>query len=169
VAIVTGAGQGLGRSHALLLAAQGASVVVNDLGTGVHGGRLAQSPAQQLVDEIIAQGGRAVASTHDVSNWDDAGKMIQVALHAFGDLHVLVNNAGIIRDRTLANMTESEWDDVIRVHLKAMPAPLITQWHIGAAVLNQERRLALQLYTRPRQPGWQATSARQTIPLQNWR
>lgn len=123
VAIVTGAGQGLGRSHALLLAAQGASVVVNDLGTGVHGGRLAQSPAQQLVDEIIAQGGRAVASTHDVSNWDDAGKMIQVALHAFGDLHVLVNNAGIIRDRTLANMTESEWDDVIRVHLKGHAGP----------------------------------------------
>ena len=71
VAIVTGAGQGLGRSHALLLAAQGASVVVNDLGAGVHGGTLAQSPARQLVDEIIAQGGRAVASTHDVSNWDD--------------------------------------------------------------------------------------------------
>jgi NAD(P)-dependent dehydrogenase (short-subunit alcohol dehydrogenase family) len=123
IAIVTGAGQGLGRSHALHLAAQGASVVVNDLGAAVHGGSLGHSPAQQVVDEITRQGGRAVASAHDVADWKQAGELVDVALRTFGDLHVLVNNAGIIRDRTLANMTETEWDDVIRVHLKGHAAP----------------------------------------------
>jgi len=123
IAIITGAGQGLGRSHALLLAEQGAKVVVNDLGTGVHGEALAHSPAQNVVDEIVSKGGHAVASTHDVSSWDEAGELIDLALREFGDLHVLVNNAGIIRDRTLANMSESEWDDVIRVHLKGHAAP----------------------------------------------
>jgi NAD(P)-dependent dehydrogenase (short-subunit alcohol dehydrogenase family) len=123
VAIVTGAGRGLGRAHALFLAAQGASVVVNDLGGHVHGGGSDATAAERVVEEIRAAGGRAVADGHDVSSWDGAGAMVQQALDAFGDLHVLVNNAGIVRDRTLVNMLESEWDDVIRVHLKGHAAP----------------------------------------------
>ena len=131
VAIVTGAGRGLGRAHALLLAAEGASVVVNDLGGDVHGEGTDPTPAQQVVAEIQAAGGRAVVSGHDVSDWDQAAAMVNLAVESFGDLHVLVNNAGILRDRTLANMTESEWDAVIRVHLKGHAAPTrhaVTHW-----------------------------------------
>jgi NAD(P)-dependent dehydrogenase (short-subunit alcohol dehydrogenase family) len=131
VAIVTGAGRGLGRAHALYLASQGANVVVNDLGGGVHGGGADRTPAQQVVDEIRAGGGHAEASGHDVASWSGAGEMVRTAVDAFGDLHVLVNNAGIVRDRTLTNMTEAEWDDVIRVHLKGHAAPThhaMTYW-----------------------------------------
>ncbi|MHB8509222.1 MAG: SDR family NAD(P)-dependent oxidoreductase [Candidatus Dormibacteria bacterium] len=123
VAIVTGAGRGLGREHALFLAREGAAVVVNDLGGSVHGDGADGSPAQQVVAEIEAAGGRAVASGHDVSNWDGAGEMIQQAVDTFGELHVLVNNAGILRDRTIANMSEAEWDAVIKVHVKGHAGP----------------------------------------------
>ena len=123
VAIVTGAGRGLGRSHALALASQGAAVVVNDLGGDVHGLGADASPAEEVVNEIRSSGGRAVATNHNVADWDQAGQMVSLAVETFGDLHVLVNNAGILRDRTLANMTEAEWDAVISVHLKGHAAP----------------------------------------------
>jgi NAD(P)-dependent dehydrogenase (short-subunit alcohol dehydrogenase family) len=122
VAIVTGAGRGLGRAYALYLAAQGASVVVNDRGGAVDGQGTDPSTAAGVVAEIEAAGGQAVASSHDVSDWGQAEALVALAVEAFGDLHVLVNNAGIVRDRTLANMTEDEWDDVIRVHLKGHAA-----------------------------------------------
>jgi NAD(P)-dependent dehydrogenase (short-subunit alcohol dehydrogenase family) len=124
VAIVTGAGRGIGREHALLLAAQGASVVVNDLGgsrDGVGGGDA--GPAQQVVDEITAAGGQAVANTDDISDFAGAEKLIGTAVEAFGKVDVLINNAGILRDRMLVNMTEAEWDAVIKVHLKGTFAP----------------------------------------------
>ena len=124
VAVVTGAGRGLGREHALFLASHGARVVVNDLGGAVDGGGGAdRAPGQLVVEEIRAAGGQAVFSGHDVSSWEEAGEMIRLAIESFGDLHVLVNNAGILRDRTLANMTEAEWDAVVRVHLKGHAAP----------------------------------------------
>jgi NAD(P)-dependent dehydrogenase (short-subunit alcohol dehydrogenase family) len=123
VVIVTGAGRGLGRAHALFLAAEGAKIVVNDLGATVHGEGADVSPAVEVAEDIRAMGGAAIASGHDVANWEDAGAMIQLAVETFGDLHGLVNNAGIVRDRTLANMSEREWDDVIRVHLKGHAAP----------------------------------------------
>lgn len=123
VAIVTGAGRGLGRAHALYLAEHGAAVVVNDLGGDIHGNGVDPSPAQRVVEEINRQGGRAVVSGHDVSDWEQACELIELAVRAFGQLDVLVNNAGILRDRTLANMAEDEWDAVIRVHLKGHAAP----------------------------------------------
>ncbi|MGB7051600.1 MAG: SDR family oxidoreductase [Acidimicrobiales bacterium] len=118
VVIVTGAGRGIGRAHALLFAACGASVVVNDLGGSVDGAPGDASTAQQVVDEIAASGGRAVASTDDVADWDGAYALVEVAREAFGDVHALVNNAGILRDRMLFNMSEEEWDTVVNVHLK---------------------------------------------------
>lgn len=123
VAIVTGAGRGLGRSHALALAAEGARIVVNDLGGDLHGYGADPTPAQEVAQEIVAGGGEAIVSGHDVSDWQQAEQLIQLAVGRFGDLHVLVNNAGILRDRTLANMSEEEWDAVIRVHLKGHAAP----------------------------------------------
>jgi len=123
IAIVTGAGRGLGRAHALALAREGAAVVVNDRGGAIDGTGASEAPAAEVSEEITAAGGRAVASFHDVANWDQAGEMVELALETFGDLHVLVNNAGILRDRTLSNMTEEEWDAVIRVHLKGHAAP----------------------------------------------
>jgi NAD(P)-dependent dehydrogenase (short-subunit alcohol dehydrogenase family) len=122
VAIVTGAGRGLGRAHALALAAEGASVVVNDLGGDVAGRGTDLTPAQQVVAEIEAAGGRAAVSGHDVADWGQAKALIELAVARFGDLHILVNNAGILRDRTLANMAEDEWDAVLRVHLKGHAA-----------------------------------------------
>jgi NAD(P)-dependent dehydrogenase (short-subunit alcohol dehydrogenase family) len=122
VAIVTGAGRGLGRAHALALAAEGASVVVNDLGGDLQGRGTDLTPAQEVVREIAAAGGKAVVSGHDVGDWQAAAAMIGLAVKTFGDLHVLVNNAGILRDRTLANMGEDEWDAVLRVHLKGHAA-----------------------------------------------
>jgi NAD(P)-dependent dehydrogenase (short-subunit alcohol dehydrogenase family) len=123
VAIVTGAGRGVGREHALLLAKEGAMVVVNDLGGAPNGEGADLTPAQQVVAEIEAAGGAAVANGDDVSSWTGAEAMVRQAIETFGDLHVLVNNAGILRDRMLVNMTESEWDAVIQVHLKGTFAP----------------------------------------------
>jgi NAD(P)-dependent dehydrogenase (short-subunit alcohol dehydrogenase family) len=123
VVIVTGAGRGLGRAHALLLGSLGVAVVVNDLGSDVHGEGADTSPAADVVREIEERGGRAVVSGHDVADWAQAAELIRLAVDTFGDLHGLVNNAGILRDRTLANLTEAEWDGVIRVHLKGHAAP----------------------------------------------
>ena len=123
VAIVTGAGRGLGREHALLLAAHGARVVVNDVGANADGSGRDGSPAAQTVGDIRRAGGEAVANGDDVSNWDGARNLIDQAINAYGRLDVLVNNAGILRDRMLVNMSEQEWDDVIRVHLKGTFAP----------------------------------------------
>src|SRR5262245_32864074 len=122
VAIITGAGRGLGRAHALFLAAEGAGVVVNDLGGQGGGGGRDFRPAEQVVEEIRAAGGTAVASGHDVTDWDAARELVRMAVDSFGDLHVLVNNAGIVRDRTLANMSEQEWDAVVAVHLRGHAA-----------------------------------------------
>ena len=118
IAIITGAGRGIGREHALLFASEGAKVVVNDLGGAVDGSGDDRSAAQQVADEIVAAGGKAVANADDVTDWDGGKRLVATAIEAFGDLHVLVNNAGILRDRVLVNMTEEDWDSVIRVHLK---------------------------------------------------
>jgi len=123
VAIVTGAGRGIGREHALALAQAGAQVVVNDLGGSLAGEGTDATPAQSVVNEIVAGGGEAVASYDDVSDFAAAEHMIQRAVDRYGRLDILVNNAGILRDRMLVNMTEDEWDAVIAVHLKGHFAP----------------------------------------------
>lgn len=119
VVIVTGAGGGIGRAHALACAAEGARVVVNDIGVGLDGSPAGGgSAAQGVVDEVAAAGGEAVANGSDVADWDQAAALIQTALDSFGGLDVLVNNAGIVRDRMFANTSEEEFDAVIAVHLK---------------------------------------------------
>jgi NAD(P)-dependent dehydrogenase (short-subunit alcohol dehydrogenase family) len=123
VAIVTGAARGIGREYALQLAAHGAKVVINDLGTGRDGRGADSSTAQAVVAEIEAAGGVAVADGEDISDWQGARRLIEHAVSAFGRLDVLVNNAGILRDRMLVNMEESDWDAVIKVHLKGTFAP----------------------------------------------
>jgi NAD(P)-dependent dehydrogenase (short-subunit alcohol dehydrogenase family) len=123
VAIVTGAGRGIGREHALSLAYHGAKVVVNDLGGNMDGSGGDLSPAQQVVEEIKAMGGEAIVNGDNVASWEGAQRLVNSAIETFGDLHVLVNNAGILRDRVLVNMTEEEWDAVINVHLKGTFAP----------------------------------------------
>ncbi|MFI4973934.1 MAG: SDR family oxidoreductase [Caulobacterales bacterium] len=123
VAIVTGGGRGIGREYCLMLAQEGAKVVVNDLGAQPDGTGADTSPAHQVVAEIKAMGGEAVANGADVSDWDQAKGMIDQAVQTFGKLDVLINNAGILRDRMLVNMTEAEWDAVIKVHLKGTFAP----------------------------------------------
>ncbi len=123
VVIVTGAGRGIGREHALMLAEHGAKVIVNDLGGARDGVGSDASPAQQVVDEIRAAGGQAVVNVDDVSDFKAAKNMIDQAISEFGRLDVLVNNAGILRDRMLVNMEEAEWDAVIQVHLKGTFAP----------------------------------------------
>jgi NAD(P)-dependent dehydrogenase (short-subunit alcohol dehydrogenase family) len=123
VAIVTGAGRGIGREHALALARAGAKVVVNDLGVSLSGEDAGESPGRQVVDEIAALGGEAVVNGDDVSDYAGAGRLVQQAVDSFGKLDILVNNAGITRDRMLTNMSEQEWDAVIAVHLKGHFAP----------------------------------------------
>ena len=139
IAVVTGAGRGIGREHALSLAAHGAMVVVNDVGAAVDGSGGDLSPAEQVVQEIKGMGGEAVANGDSVSSWEGAQRLINTAIETFGDLHVVVNNAGILRDRVLANMTEEEWDAVINVHLKGTFAP--SRW---AAAYWRERAKAGQ-------------------------
>jgi NAD(P)-dependent dehydrogenase (short-subunit alcohol dehydrogenase family) len=126
VAIITGAGRGIGREHALLFASEGAKVVVNDLGGAIDGSGDDRTPAQQVVDEIAAMGGEAIANADNVADWAGGQRLVNSAVERFGDLHVLVNNAGILRDRVLVNMTEEEWDTVIQVHLKGHFVP--TRW-----------------------------------------
>jgi NAD(P)-dependent dehydrogenase (short-subunit alcohol dehydrogenase family) len=124
IVVVTGSGRGIGRGHALEFARQGAKVVVNDLGAEVDGTGSSDGPAGEVVELIRAAGGEAVANGDDVSDWDGAGRLIKTAIDAFGGLDVLVNNAGFLRDRMLVNMTESDWDDVMRVHLKGHFCPM---------------------------------------------
>jgi NAD(P)-dependent dehydrogenase (short-subunit alcohol dehydrogenase family) len=123
VAIVTGAGRGIGRSHALLLASEGAAVVVNDLGGSTGGEGSDATPAEQVVAEITAQGGRAIVNSDSVSSWKGAEALVQQAVDTFGGLDVLINNAGILRDKMSFNMDEAEWDSVVDVHLKGHFAP----------------------------------------------
>ena len=134
VAIVTGAGGGLGRAHALLLAQEGASVVVNDLGGSRDGTGSGQSMADTVVEEIIAAGGKAVSNYGSVTDDDAAQSMVKTALDTYGRIDILVNNAGILRDRSFKNMTDAEWDAVIDVHLRG--AYLATK-HVWAALLEQ--------------------------------
>ena len=126
VAIITGAGRGIGREHALLFAAEGAKIVVNDLGGANDGTGTDATPAEEVAAEIRAMGGAAIVNGDNVASWEGAQRMINSAVEAFGDLDILVNNAGILRDRVLVNMTEEEWDAVITVHLKGHFAP--TRW-----------------------------------------
>ena len=126
VCIVTGAGRGIGREHALMLASEGAKVVVNDLGGNVDGTGGDLSPAEQVVAEIRDLGGEAIANGDNVADWEGAQRLVNSAIEHFGTLDVVVNNAGILRDRMLTNMTEAEWDAVITVHLKGTFAP--TRW-----------------------------------------
>ena len=137
IVIVTGAGRGIGRSHALEFARQGAKVVVNDLGVNVDGSGLSSGPADEVVQEIKDMGGEAVANADNVADWEGAQRLINTAVETFGGLDVLVNNAGILRDRMLVNMTEEEWDAVIHVHLKGTFAP--ARW---AAAYWRERTKA---------------------------
>src|SRR3954451_4832430 len=124
VAIITGAGRGIGREHALLFAQEGAKVVVNDLGGAADGSGSDATPAEQVVEEITAAGGEAVANGDDVTDSAGADNLVKTALDAFGELHVLVKNTGILRDRMLGNMTDKEWDAVIKVHLRGHFMPL---------------------------------------------
>ncbi len=123
VAVVTGAGRGIGREHALMLASHGAKVVVNDLGGATDGTGTDQSPAEDVVEEIKGMGGEAVVNGSNVADFDEAKAMIQQAVETFGGLDILINNAGILRDRMVFSMSESDWDGVINVHLKGTFAP----------------------------------------------
>jgi NAD(P)-dependent dehydrogenase (short-subunit alcohol dehydrogenase family) len=148
VAIVTGAGRGIGREEAMLLASEGAAVVVNDLGGARTGEGTDATPAQQVVDEIVDAGGKAVANYSDISSWEGGQAVVQQAIDELGGLDVLINNAGILRDKMSFNMTEEEWDAVIQVHLKGHFVPsraAATYWRtksketgqpVGAAIVN---------------------------------
>ena len=136
VVVITGAGNGIGRAHALAFAAQGAKVVVNDLGGSRDGTGSSAGPAQTVADEITAAGGEAVANTDDISSWAGAERLIGQAVDTFGGLDVVVNNAGILRDRMIVTMTEQDWDAVIAVHLKGTFAVL----HHAAAYWRQRSK-----------------------------
>ena len=136
VAIVTGGGRGLGREYALMLAEQGAKVVVNDLGSTAAGEGTDLSPAQQVVEEIKRGGGEAIVNGNDVSDWAGAKALIDDAINTFGRLDALINNAGILRDRMMVNMTEAEWDAVIKGLLKGSFAPS----HHAAQYWRQETK-----------------------------
>jgi NAD(P)-dependent dehydrogenase (short-subunit alcohol dehydrogenase family) len=118
VAVITGAGRGLGREYALALAREGARIVINDLGGSSDGSGASTGPAQEVVDELLALGAKAVANTDDVTDWDGAGRIVQTAIDEFGRLDVVINNAGILRDRMFVNTSPEEWDLVVRVHLR---------------------------------------------------
>ncbi len=145
VAVVTGAGRGIGREEALLLAAQGARVVVNDLGTDWTGEGSSSEPAEEVVKEILARGGEAVSNGADVSDWEGAKALIDQAVSEFGGLDILICNAGILRNRMLMRMSEAEWDDVIRVNLKGHFCP--TRW---AASYWRDNPLGERMHTSPR-------------------
>ena len=164
VAIVTGAGHGIGRAHALELAKHGASVVVNDLGTSVTGDGADQKAADLTVDLINERGGAAVASYDDVSDYEGAGRMVQQAVDTYGHLDILVNNAGIVRDGAIWNMSEADFDAVIKVHVKGTWAP---SHH--AARHWRERAKSGEVFTgrvinTTSGAGLVATSARRTTP-----
>ena len=144
VAIVTGAGRGIGRGHALLLARQGAQVVVNDLGSAVDGTGAERGPAHAVVEEINAAGGDAIANARRRLDWAGAEALVQRAIETFGRLDVLVNNAGILRDRMLVNMTEEDWDAVIRVHLKGTFGPT----HFAAAYWRERAKAGRRVDAR---------------------
>jgi NAD(P)-dependent dehydrogenase (short-subunit alcohol dehydrogenase family) len=154
VVIVTGAGRGIGRAHALAFAAEGARVVVNDIGVGLDGSA-GESPAAEVVEQITAAGGEAVVNGDDIADWTGAQNLIQTAVDTFGGLDVLVNNAGFLRDRMLANTSEEEWDAVIRVHLKGHFATLrhaAAHWRglakagesVNACIINTSSAAGLQ-------------------------
>ncbi len=168
VAIITGAGRGIGREHALLYAREGARVVVNDLGGSRDGQGADASAAEQVVAEIEAFGGQAIANHDDVTDWDGAKRLVDAAIERFGDLHVLVNNAGILRDRTLVNMSEQEWDAVTRVHLRGHFCPTrhaATYWRdrskagarVAASVVNTTSTSGL--FGQPGQANYGAAKA----------
>lgn len=168
VAIVTGAGRGLGREYAKLLAEAGARVVVNDRGSGMDGTGGDPGPAEEVAAEIRDAGGDAVANSDDVANWQGGQRVVQAAVEHFGALHVLVNNAGILRDRLLVNMTEEEWDSVIEVHLKGHFVPLrhaAGYWRarskegdpVSASVINTSSTSGL--YGNPGQANYGAAKA----------
>ncbi|WP_328890380.1 SDR family oxidoreductase [Streptomyces sp. NBC_00316] len=144
VVIVTGAARGIGRGHALEFARQGAKVVVNDLGAEVDGTGSSSGPAGEVVTQIREAGGEAVANGDDVSDFEGARRLVESALTHFGDLHVLVNNAGILRDRMLVNMSAEEWDAVIRVHLRGTFAPL----RHAAAYWRKQAKAGVQVDAR---------------------
>lgn len=141
VAIITGAGRGIGREHALLMASEGAKIVVNDLGGSADGTGEDIGPAQEVVNEIIAMGGEAVANTDSVTDWEGSQRMVNLAVETFGDLHILVNNAGILRDRVIVNMTEPEWDAVMAVHTKGHFCP--TRW--AAAYWREQAKAGVEV------------------------
>ena len=154
VVIVTGAGRGIGKAHALAFAAEGARVVVNDIGVALDGSA-SDSPAQAVVDEIKAAGGEAITNGDDIADWQGARNLVNTTINTFGGLDVLVNNAGFIRDRMLANTSEEEWDAVIRVHLKGHFATLrhaAEYWrgkaksgdHVDGRVINTSSAAGLQ-------------------------
>jgi NAD(P)-dependent dehydrogenase (short-subunit alcohol dehydrogenase family) len=124
VVIITGAGRGLGREHALAFAAEGAKVVVNDVGASLQGEGLDMSPAQEVVELIRERGGEAITNGDDIADWDGAGRLVQSAIETFGGLDTVVTNAGIVRDRMFVNMSVDEWDAVIRVHLRGTFCPV---------------------------------------------
>ena len=169
VVVVTGAGNGLGRAHALEFARQGARVVVNDLGSDIRGdGQATSAPGESVVAEIRDFGGEAVANGDDVADWDGAGRLVQTAVDRYGRLDVLVNNAGILRDRMLVNMSIDDWDAVIRVHLRGTFAPTrqaITHWRarakageiFDASVVNTSSGSGL--YGNPSQANYGAAKA----------
>ncbi|HET8559572.1 MAG TPA: SDR family oxidoreductase [Marmoricola sp.] len=162
VAIVTGAGRGIGRAHALELARQGAAVVVNDLGASLAGEGASAGPAGEVVEQITGAGGRAVANGADVADFEQAAAMVQQAIDTFGGLDILVNNAGFVRDRMLVNTSEEEWDAVVRVHLKGHFAPLrhAAAWWRGEA--KQGRRRAARVVNTSSGAGLQGSVGQTT-------
>jgi NAD(P)-dependent dehydrogenase (short-subunit alcohol dehydrogenase family) len=147
VVIITGAGRGLGRAHALAFAAEGAKVVVNDLGASLGGEGVDMSPAQEVVAEIESMGGQAIVNGDDISDWDGAGKLVQSAIDTFGGLDTVVTNAGIVRDRMFVNMTVEEWDAVIRVHLRGTFCPVKRAVEYWRAEAKADRQRAARVVT----------------------
>ncbi|ASF09964.1 MULTISPECIES: SDR family oxidoreductase [Nocardia] len=140
VAIITGAGRGIGREHALLFAREGAAVVVNDLGGSNEGEGTDTTPAQEVANEIVAAGGKAVANTDNIATWDGAKRVVDQAVAELGGLDIVVNNAGILRDAFIAGMDEAQWDAVIAVHLKGHAAVL----HHAAAYWKDQSKAGNQ-------------------------